>query len=408
MNYLNISTKLFAFAFFIFFISLPLTSNASYTFNGKTFTSFSEYKGYVRGYMEAWRENNTRTTTTKSRNKTTSYSSKYDIETKKAEDVTTESATFTGELDFKKTKIVRIWFDYGTSKYNLNRRTATEDIRASKYNDEFDRKAINLTHDTTYYYRAAGINENSIVQYGDIEKFTTEFDIKQSNALISVSTKGASDVDEDRATFNASINFKKENYAYVWFEYSDEEDDLFKKTTKTLVRETDGKNITKTIKKLRDEKEYYYRAMAQDRFGELSYGKTVRFKTKRDIENEHPDVDTDRATDITLYSAVLQGSIDMNDFKNGTAFLIYGESKEDIDEVRNEISRYSRIREYGDDLKKILLDEDLDSYDEYTRKVRYLDLDTKHYYAFGVEFEDENDDDKIILGSISSFTTKED
>jgi hypothetical protein len=303
---------------------------------------------------------------------------------------------------------VKIWFDYGTSQSRLTERTETETLYEGSFGGRyFDREVRNLAQDTKYYFRAGGINENGTVRYGDIESFRTDVDPRDESAEINVSTRYPAQVDEDRAVLQASVVLEESPYGYVWFEYSDEEDDLFEETTKELVRPGDEKNYSIPVRRLDDETYYYVRVVGVDAYGTKNYGRTYKFKTKRDIVDEQPKVTTGRASDIGLYSATIEGSVDMNDFRDGTVFFVYGEDRDEIRDITKEYSRYNRIKERGDDLQKVRVDYDLDRFDEYTLEIDDLDLDTRHYYAIGTEYEDENDDETLKLGSIRSFTTKD-
>ena len=110
---------------------------------------------------------------------------------------------------------------------------------------------------------------------------------------------------------------------------------------------------------------------------------------------------------VTRHEATIVGTVDMNDFNNGTVFLLYGEDEDDVLHVRDREDEYDDIREYGDDLQKVRLDGDLDSFDRYEYTITGLDLDTRHYYAIGVSYEDEKEDDVLLLSRIRYFTTED-
>jgi hypothetical protein len=410
---ISILIALFAGSF-----AVPGVASAAYTWGGHTFATEAAMQDYIREYWVVYRElhgisrvstqqvpsaPSTRTTTSASRDTT-----KLRITTSRAEDVTEDEARLLGRISFRDSDRVRIWFDYGTSRSRLTQRTETETLYEGSFGGRyFDREVRNLAQDTKYYYRAAGINENGVVRYGDIESFRTEADPRDESAEINVSTRYPSHVDEDRAVLEATVVLEESPYGYVWFEYSDEEDDLYEDTKRELVRPGDDRSYSVPVRRLDDETYYYVRVVGVDAYGTKNYGRTYKFKTKRDIEDEQPKVTTGRVSDIGLYSATIEGSVDMNDFRDATVFFVYGEDREEIRDITKDYSRYNRIKERGDDLQKVRVDYDLDRFDEYTLEIDDLDLDTRHYYAIGIEYEDEDDDETLKLGTIRTFTTKD-
>ena len=387
---------------------VPHMASANYTFQGRSFDTYAEMEDYRDEYMRVWNDiyGNSDDTEKVTTTKTASSKSKLEIDTRNVTDITKNGARLIGRIDFHQSKTARIWFDYGFSANNLIYRTETEVLKTKTGASPFDRKVLNLLPRTTYYYRAVGLNENGVYDYGEIKSFTTGVDSSLDTAVMRVRTGSATDIDNNRATLRGTIDFRKASYSYVWFEYSDEEGDLYKDTPKTLVYKENGRNYEYPIRKLDDETTYYYRIVGQDGAGNLSYGATVRIKTSRDIANEKPKVVTNTPQNIALYGATLIGTVDMNDYRNGVAFMVYGEDQNKVSTIARNYSRYKSIRADGDALQKILLDDDLDTDKTFTREVQYLDLNTKHYYALGVEYEDVNGNDVILMGRTQSFTTK--
>ncbi len=411
---MKILQKIISLIFVLIAINIytPCIVSADYSMNGRNFDSYNEFKAYIVEYMAVWREIHSHKDVIAEQKiieiKTSnSDKAKLEITTGLATDINYDRARLIGKINFKSSERVRIWFKYGGSPNYLSLKTESEVLDEDDGTRRFDRNLRNLRHNTKYYYQAIGLNEDNIYSHGKIRSFRTGVDARSDDALIKVSTRRASDIDEDRATLTGNINFRDELYAYTWFEYGDEEKYLDNNTSKKIVYKKDGKITSRILHRLESEEYYFYRIVAQDKAGAKSYGKTIRFKTRRNIVNEKPKVTTSRPKNIGLYIVTLVGSVDMNDFRNGIAFFIYGENKEDVDEIKKRYKRYRRIREYGDDRKKLLLDDDIDRYKLFEKKVSYLDLDTKHYYAIGVEYENEDDDEVIIMGRTYPFTTKD-
>ncbi len=124
-------------------------------------------------------------------------------------------------------------------------------------------------------------------------------------------------------------------------------------------------------------------------------------------DNE-PKADTESATSIGDNDAYLRGEVDMNDFNNGRVFFVYGEDEDQIEDVEDDFDSYSDVDEDGDDLQKVLVDNDLDGDENYSKRVSGLDEDTDYYFTICVEYEDEDDDDTLECGDVEDFTTDDD
>lgn len=135
------------------------------------------------------------------------------------------------------------------------------------------------------------------------------------------------------------------------------------------------------------------------------YGQSSSQNYRRDNDDK-PRVNTDSARSVNYHSAELRGEVDMRDAENGRAFFVYGEDRNDVEDVEDE-DEYSDVDENGDDLQKVLVDSNLDDGDEedYERTVYGLDNDTRIYFRLCVEFEDEDGDEKLECGDVENFRT---
>jgi hypothetical protein len=380
---------------------------ADYTVNGKTFASREEFQQYMDAYMEAWHEvYGSSANTSYSTYSYSSTKSTFSIDTTSSKNIGPTSAQLFGKISFQNSKLVRIWFEYGVRPNNLYVSTESEVLDRNNGSSKFDRNITNLQPETQYYYRAVGLNDKGVYVYGSVQSFVTDVDIKSDKALVRVNTSSAGDTQDNRTTLRGTIDFRKQTFAYVWFQYSEEEKDLYRETPHKLVYKTAGKNIAHTITKLDSETYYYYRMVGEDQNGNRSYSKTVCVGTKRDIVGEKPKVATDKVGIVDVYSAKLSGTVDMNDYRNGVVFLVYGENLAYINEIATEYRQYTKIKEQGDDIQKILLDDDLDSFGTFSKKVEYLDIGTKYFYAIGLEYENEEGDNVLLMGRINTFATK--
>jgi hypothetical protein len=87
-------------------------------------------------------------------------------------------------------------------------------------------------------------------------------------------------------------------------------------------------------------------------------------------------------------------------------FVVYGEDFTMVSQVAQNANRYTRIATLGDRIQKKLVDTDLRDDGTYSVSVSNLDMGTLHYFAFGVEYQDDEDSYHVVLGKVERFTTK--
>lgn len=422
-SYLYATRGLIIVAVSLVWVFVPVYSTyaTSYVWGGQTFTNEADMQEYMREYIRVRNElygthstvsygtGTTRTTTssTVTRTNTSRSVGSKAVSTRTAEEVTFSGARLVGVLDRTPTTGTKVWFQYGTDWRNLWFATAPERRDSTFGSKTFDRKVENLKHDTTYYYRAV-VERNGVVSYGSLRTFTTPADTNNRDSGLRVTTGSASGVKDNRAVLNGSFTFNKATAkGFVWIEYGDDPLDLYKKSPQQSVSKSSGtKSVTYSARGLDESTTYYFRLVGYDERGVKNYGVTRSFKTPIDIIGEKPKVTTVKVGAVTTYSAVLNGNVAMNDFNNGIAFFVYGEDRVALQNLTKEYNRYSRIKTNGDLLQKVLVDSDLDSDETFTATIANLDFNTPHYYAMGVEYEDDDGNEWIVLGSIQSFTTK--
>jgi len=94
-----------------------------------------------------------------------------DVTTRSATDIQIFSAVLRGEVD-PNGEDTDVWFEYGTSRSNLNRDTGTEDVGDGTREEDFDERITGLNGNTTYYFRAVAESREGIDR-GSILSFTT-------------------------------------------------------------------------------------------------------------------------------------------------------------------------------------------------------------------------------------------
>jgi hypothetical protein len=124
--------------------------------------------------------------------------------------------------------------------------------------------------------------------------------------------------------------------------------------------------------------------------------------------NNRPDVETDFARDIQDDSAELRGEIDMNDFRDGIAFFVYGQDENKIEDVQDDYEEYDDVQddEESDDFEVVRVDRGLNNREFYSEKVQRLEEDERYYFIICVEYKDENNDQRLECGDVEDFETE--
>jgi len=231
---------------------------------------------------------------------------------------------------------------------------------------------------------------------------------RSGDSEIEITTRSATNIKDDEARLRGTIDFNDSDYAYIWFEYGEDNDDLDEDTPHIKLDDSDDEDFSSRVTDLDEDQKYYFRAVGEDEDGERDYGSVKSFTTDENGNNnngDEPDVETGDADNVTDDSVELNGEIDMNDFENGIVFFVYGEDEDQIDDVESDYDTYSDVDENGDNLQKVKVDSDLDGSSDYSLDIDGLDNDTEYFYSICVEYEDEDDDDTLACGSTESFET---
>ncbi len=236
---------------------------------------------------------------------------------------------------------------------------------------------------------------------------------------VNVTTRSATDIEDDMATLRGRVDYGSSDEAVVYFQWGTASNRLTEETPNIVLEDNDDEDFSARIDDLDEDRMYYFRAVAEDEDGRLDYGSILSFRSDDDHNNdnddddndgndEEPDVETLGATNVQTTSAELRGEVDMNDFENGYVFLVYGEDEDMIDDIADEYDEYDDIDNSGDDLQKTGIYSGLDGYRTFWTMVTRLDEYTDIFYAYCVEYEDEDGDETITCGDTESFTTDED
>jgi hypothetical protein len=236
---------------------------------------------------------------------------------------------------------------------------------------------------------------------------------------VSVTTRSATDVTDDMATLRGNVDFGNSDEAVVYFQWGTASNRLTEETPNIVLDDSDDEDFSARIDDLDEDRTYFFRAVAEDEAGRVDYGSILSFRgddydNDRDDDDDHdsnddrPDVETLGASSVRTSSAEVRGEVDMNDFEDGYVFLVYGEDEDMVVEIADEYDEYGDIDTNGDNLQKTGIYSGLDDYRTFWTSISGLDEDTEIYYAYCVEYEDEDNDETIICGDTESFTTDED
>lgn len=168
---------------------------------------------------------------------------------------------------------------------------------------------------------------------------------------------------------------------------------------------------------------YYYRAVLEDRRGDTYEGSVQSVSVGgtsynnynddwydndddwNDDDEDIPDVTTDDADDVTESRAELRGEVDMQNAEDGIVFFVYGEDEDQVEDAADE-DRYSDIDTDNEDLQKVKVASNFDDEDDFYAVVTGLADNTDHYFRICVEYEDEDNDDRLECGDVESFETE--
>lgn len=259
-------------------------------------------------------------------------------------------------------------------------------------------------------YNTSSNSSSDVSGYG-----TTDPDRGESGSYdIELDTLSAQDVEEDEATIRTNIDLNGASKAVGFFEYGTSRSNL-KYETKTLNIVNSGddtRSFSVTIDDLDEDETYYYRPVAYGPDGYKQYGDTRSFTTDDDSRSssrsssndDEPDVDTDGYDRVEETTAYIYGEADMNDYRNGKVFFIFGVDDDEVEDATDE-DEYNEIETERDELMKFIVDSDLDDDEDYSGRLYNLTEDTRYYYTLCVEYEDDDDDETLECGSIEDFRT---
>lgn len=104
--------------------------------------------------------------------------------------------------------------------------------------------------------------------------------------FIDIQTQKASDVEATTAVLRGEVLLHGGQTAKVWFEYGENEHFLDLKTRQVSVKSVYDRAQRANVSKLKEDKRYYFRIVAQDKNGVVQYGDVYQFRTDEGDEDE--------------------------------------------------------------------------------------------------------------------------
>lgn len=224
-----------------------------------------------------------------------SYATNINVTTRSAANIDEDSATLRGTIDVKDDEDARVYFEYGTSRTNLNKTSATEEYDEDT---DFDISVGDLADDTIYYFRAVGKDEDGDKDYGAIMSFRTGNG--ETDDEPTVTTKAASDIEDTSAELNGTIAMNDFEDGRVFFIYGTDEDAIDDASSENEYSDIteDGDDLKKaevdadldgtssytlTVTNLEEDTTYYFRVAVEyddeDDDSEIEFGSIRSFTT---------------------------------------------------------------------------------------------------------------------------------
>ena len=237
------------------------------------------------------------------------------VSTNIANSVSYNFATLNGSVN-PNNSITAAWFEYGTTQ-SLGSSVGSQSVGSGNNTINYSTSLNYLNPNTTYYYRAVAQNSYGI-SYGLTVNFNTSD--QSYNAAPSATTNSASNIGQNYATLNSSVNPNNSN-TNIWFEYG---------TTQSLGNTIGNQSIgngssiiypTAYLSGLTSNTTYYYRVVAQNSYG-TSYGSILSFTGGLSISGtgNYPNVTVSPATYIATNSAFINGFVNPNNSLTTTWF----------------------------------------------------------------------------------------
>lgn len=188
------------------------------------------------------------------------FDSDVQVITRSATNIEADEALLRGQaIDFNDSDYVDVWFTYGTVRTDLDQDTDIERIEAAD-NTYFEQLITGLEHDTLYYFRAYGEDNEGNRDYGMILSFRTDDQNIQDEEPV-VSTRSVLNVTDESAVLRGAVDMRDFKNGEVFFVYGEDGDQVENITddyhTYTAIDES-GESLQKVlVDSDLDDQDYY-------------------------------------------------------------------------------------------------------------------------------------------------------
>ncbi len=247
-----------------------------------------------------------------------SSSDKPEVTTEAADDIGDDYATLNGVIDsIGDSDITSYGFYWGTSSSlsYMDEEEVGDDSDNMSDGDSFTFELSDLDSGETYYFRAYATNDSGTT-YGTVKYFTADSDSSEPT----VTTKSATDVEDDSATLNALLDsIGGDDITEYGFYYGTSSSCSSKKKVGTTDL-SDDDTYDYTLSGLSAGTKYYYKAYAKNSYG-TAYGSVKYFTT--DESSDELSVTTNNPT-LSGTTAILSGEVTSSDTSIKSYGFYYG------------------------------------------------------------------------------------
>ena len=230
------------------------------------------------------------------------------VTTNVATNVSYNSATLNGTVNANGLSTT-VWFQYGTISGSYTNTSSTQSIIGLS-NTSVSINISGLSPNTTYYYRIVAQNSAGTITYGSETSFTTN-----TPSPPSATTGSASNVSYYTATLNGTVNANGLSTT-TWFQYGTTSGSYGNTSSTQSVSGTSDTTVSIDISGLSSGTTYYYRIAAQNSAG-TTYGSEMSFTTNTPSP---PSATTGSASNVSYYTATLNGTVNANGISTTTWF----------------------------------------------------------------------------------------
>lgn len=147
-----------------------------------------------------------------------------DVRTLAASEIDEDSATLRATVDMHSEDEAELYFEYGRSSSNLSAKTSREELDDTDDGDTMEVVVSGLSEDTKYYYRAVAVDADGDKDYGVTYSFVTDGDSNNNGEEPVVTTRSATDIDDESATLRGAVDMNDFSSGLAFFVYGEDED----------------------------------------------------------------------------------------------------------------------------------------------------------------------------------------